>query len=308
MIFDWLFGKALHTVFGKRGDGLASFRYPPISSFGVKTKPFSFYSDGTILNGDVAYPTGKPLGLIVFFHGLGAGYTAYSQEIAFYASQGYLVYAYDYHGCMTSLGRDMIDLGHPLIDQKAFFAFLDKQIEAKGLTRYSIGHSWGGYLSSVTLAFPKYQIEKAISFAGFLDIPSIILESAPSLKKMKGKIGKYFAKRYGAVAGQSVIEVARTSQKPLLYIQGDEDNMVPYDDNLVKLQSAGLPNVKTVVAQGRGHQPYWKNDSYHYFQQINEQYKPGSYNRDPHFVIDYRKLQQDDPIIMKSTIDFLKLG
>lgn len=308
MIFDFFFGKALQTVFGRRGDGLASFRYPPISSFGVKTKPFSFYSDATLLNGEVAYPKGQPLGLIVFFHGLGAGYTAYSQEIAFYASQGYLVYAYDYQGCMTSLGRDMIDLGHPLVDQKAFFSFLDQQEEAKGLERYSIGHSWGGYMGSVCLAFPEYRIKKAISFAGFLDIPSIILASAPGLKKMRKSIANYFAKRYGPVAASSIFAVARERGLPLLYIQGDEDKIVPFEDNLVKLKAANIPNVKTIVSQGRGHQPYWKKESYQYFQYINEQYKPSSYDRDPHFVIDYRKLQQDDPIIMKSTIDFLKLG
>lgn len=308
MIFDFLFGKALQKVFGKRGDGLASFRYPPISSFGVKAEPFSFLSEGTLINGEVAYPNADPQGLIVFFHGLGAGYTAYSQEIAYYARNGYLVYAFDYHGCMTSSGRDMVDLGHPLLDQKAFFAYLDAQEAAKGLARYSIGHSWGGYLSSAALAFPEYRIEKAISFAGFLDIASIILYSAPTLKKMKGRISAYFSSRYGAVAGSSIIEVARASGKPLLYIQGDEDTMVPFSDSLLALREAGLPNVETVVANRRGHQPYWKIESYRYFKQINEQFKPGSYDRDPNFSIDYARLQQDDPIIMKRTIDFLKLG
>ncbi|MBO8426350.1 MAG: alpha/beta fold hydrolase [Firmicutes bacterium] len=307
MIFDLLLSRGFKKAFGHRGDGLPTLAYPPISSFGPKTKPFSFLSEGRRLYGEVAYPKDKPLGLIVFFHGLGAGYTAYSQEIAFYAEAGYLVYAFDYMGCMQSEGTGMGDLGHPLLDQRAFFAFLNGQDEAKGLSRYSVGHSWGGFLSCAALLEPSFGVKAAVSFAGFYSIPDIVCHSAPALRKSKAKVARYFKKRYGEVGSLGLSDIAAISQKPILYIQGDEDDVVPFSENYKRLQGEKLPKgFVLLLSKGRGHQPYWVKESYRYFLEVFEKGRPADFDRDPEYVVDYGKLQHDDPIIMGKTLAFIK--
>ena len=125
MIFDSLLSTAFRKAMG-RGDGLPSLAYFPLSYFGVEAKPYSFKSDGNLLCGEVGVPCGEPKAVIVFFHGLGAGYTSYSPEIAALVKAGYLVYCFDYAGCMQSEGGSMVDLGHPIKDiaDKGYWGFL----------------------------------------------------------------------------------------------------------------------------------------------------------------------------------------
>ena len=61
-----------------------------------------------------------------------------------------------------------------------------------------------------------------------------------------------------------------------------------------------------LLSKGRGHQPYWAKESYRYFLEVFEKGRPGDSDRDPEYVVDYGKLQHDDPIIMGKTLAFIK--
>ena len=310
MIFDSLLSKAFTKAMG-RGDGLPSLAYFPLSYFGVSSEPFSFLSEGRVLRGERCLPAGDPKAVIVFFHGLGAGYTAYSPEIAAMAKAGYLVYCFDYCGCMQSEGSSMIDLGHPILDIKAFFSFLDGEDIARGKPRFALGHSWGGYMALHSLHEENYGISRSVSLAGFIDLALIVEHSAPSMSKLDGALRRYFRKRYGKAAGESAsIFLKEATGKRLLYIASPSDDMVPYKDNFVPLRDSleGKEGFEFISLPNKGHQPYWSDDAVAYFHDIMAKGRPSHLDRDTSVDIDFARLQQDDEKVMKTIIDFFSRG
>lgn len=310
MIFDSLLSTAFRKAMG-RGDGLPSLAYFPLSYFGVEAKPYSFKSDGNLLRGEVGIPCGEPKAVIVFFHGLGAGYTSYSPEIAALVKAGYLVYCFDYAGCMQSEGGSMVDLGHPIKDIGAFFELLDGQDLAKGKARFALGHSWGGYMALHSLREEKYGISRAVSLAGFIDLAGIVGHTAPNMSKLDGALRRYFSKRYGAAAGQSASVFLRdVIGKRLLYIASPNDDMVPYADNFIPLRDSlqGKEGFEFISVPSKGHQPYWSDDAVAYFRDIMAKARPSHLDRDVSIGIDFARLQQDDGKVMKTIIDFFSRG
>ena len=290
---------------------MPSLAYFPLSYFGVSSKPFSFLSEGRRLRGEAGVPCGEPKAVIVFFHGLGAGYTAYSPEIAALVKAGYLVYCFDYAGCMQSEGGSMVDLGHPIKDIGAFFEFLDGQDIAKDKARFALGHSWGGYMALHSLREEKYGISRAVSLAGFIDLAGIVEHTAPNMSKLDGALRRYIRKRYGKAAGQSASVFLRdVIGKRLLYIASPSDDMVPYKDNFVPLRDSleGKEGFEFISLPNKGHQPYWSDDAVAYFHDIMAKARPSHLDRDTSVDIDFARLQQDDEKVMKTIIDFFSRG
>lgn len=120
-------------------------------------------------------------------------------------------------------------------------------------------------------------------------------------------MARYFKKRYGEAGSLGLSDIAAISQKPILYIQGDEDDVVPFSENYKRLQGEKLPKgFVLLLSKGRGHQPYWAKESYRYFLEVLKKGRPADFDRDPEYVVDYGKLQHDDPIIMGKTLAFIK--
>lgn len=290
---------------------MPSLRYFPLSYFQVASKPFSFVSEGRLLRGEACFPAVEPKAVIVFFHGLGAGYTSYSPEIASMVKAGYLVYCFDYTGCMQSEGSSMVDLGHPIQDIRAFFSFLDGEEIAKGKPRFALGHSWGGYMALHSLYDEKYGISRSVSLAGFIDLAGIVEHTAPNMSKLDGALRHYFRKRYGAAAGQSATTFLKEATgKRLLYIASPNDDMVPYKDNFIPLRDSlgGKEGFEFICLPNKGHQPYWSDDAVAYFRDIMAKARPSHLDRDVSIGIDFARLQQDDGKVMKTIIDFFSRG
>lgn len=303
-----LFLSALRKGMEFRCDGVPAFRYYPGEAFGVATKPFSFRSGKWLLRGERYFLPGTSYkGVMVFFHGLGAGHTAYSQEIAYFAKHGYLVYAYDNTGCMTSEGRGIGCLSQSLLDQKAFFAFLDKEEEAKGLPRYAIGHSWGGFTAFGALQ-KEYGVKKVISISGFLSLSEALMEQRPFLRKMEGLLRASLRRGYGKYGDPNVLEWIAQSDAELLYVYGENDTIVPKDRNYDVLQRhfRNSPKVKLLLVNDLHHNPYWTLESSAYYVEIIQKHHLARVDFDNQFVIDETKLNKDDPLILKKMLRFLE--
>ena len=99
---------AFTKMFGRRYDGNPYVHYFTVEDFeGLRAQPFSFYSDGSKLNGYIYRSDlwqGPSKGLIVFSHGFGAGHLAYTTEINYFARNGYKILAFDNTGCVKSEG------------------------------------------------------------------------------------------------------------------------------------------------------------------------------------------------------------
>ena len=70
---------ALRKAMACRYDGAPNLDYSFPKDFGMESEPFSFRSGKWLLRGERVLPKGEPKALVVFFHGLGAGHTAYTQ-------------------------------------------------------------------------------------------------------------------------------------------------------------------------------------------------------------------------------------
>ena len=300
--------RAFTKGLGGRGDGTPNLRYFKPSSFGVDgEEPFEFISGENVLRGSRYFVKGMPIkGLLVFFHGLGAGHTAYSQQIASFAKQGYMVYAYDNTGSMLSSGKDMAGLPMPLFDQRNFFAYLDKQEDVASLKRYAVGHSWGGFAALGALK-EEYHIEKVVSIAGFRSAFDTTVERVPALGKMKGLLKFYFRRRFGEDGLFDGLEMMKKTSKPVLYVQGENDAVVSFEKCFLTFQKEleGQDNIKFLRVPKRAHQPYWTEDAQKYYMEIFDVHHFSSIRRDLSFEIDYPRLMSNDEKVLQAIFDFL---
>lgn len=309
MLSDFIFDKVFKKAFDFRCDGSPFLDYPSPTIFNISEKPFSFYSNKWKLNGHIYFDKSfKDLykAKVIFFHGLGAGHTAYSYEIAQIVKQGYLVYCFDYTGCMESEGESIISLANAVLDMDAFFSYLKKNDLYPNLPIFSIGHSWGGFLSFLSQD-KKYNVSKAISLAGFSSLPFIFSLSSPFAKKHEKRIRKYLKNRFDQLASEDSFVLASTSNKPFMYVQGDKDDVVPFNLTFPYIEklSKGNKNATLYIAKGRGHQPYWSIETYRYFSSLVNKEKILSPTHPSSVKFDYSYFENDDMDVLKAVFDFL---
>jgi uncharacterized protein len=294
----------------RRSDGSPAYPYFKASDFGVNEKPFSFQSGPWILRGSkYAFGPGPYKAVLVFFHGYGAGRNAYAKPIALFARQGYLVYAFDYTGCMESEGPYIYGMGQVGKDQKAFFEWLDHDPEAKGLDRYVLGHSWGGY-AALLASNPVYKVKKIISIAGFNRVSDEYKALIPQEKsKLLFLLTRFYLwlrlKKWGNLAASDVIKNSTCS---ILYLQGDKDKMVTMDAGMNSLKK-DLPNQKNIlyeIVPNRGHQCFLTMESEDYVNSIFDQ-KLNSPQADPNLKMDLEKAGHENKELVQRMFDFLAL-
>ena len=299
---------ALRKALNFRSDGSPQLRYFSGADFGVKTTPFSFLYKKHVIRGERFFLPGISYkGVVVFFHGMGAGYTAYSQEIAYFAKQGYLVYAYDYLGCMTSEGQGIKSLCEPLLLQEEFFLFLDNDEPAKGLERFAVGHSWGGYAALAACREP-FGVKAIISIAGFVSAVDMVCAGAKKLEKFRFFVKNALRLGYGKLGASDITECLRHSRARVLYIQGEADTMVVPENGIKKIQAAfpNDPRVRCVLIPAAGHNPYWTEEAQLYIIDLVRNHRITSRDFDNQVEVDYAKLNNDDPSFMKMAVDFLE--
>lgn len=264
---------ALKKVFGHRYDGYPTLPYYHASDLSLNEERFTFKTQHNWnLSGSRYFKKdGGFKGVIVFFHGLGDGRASYIKTISLLAENGYLVYAYDNTGCMESEGNQIYSLEHTAIDQEYFFKWLDKDSKAKGLKRYAIGHSWGGYGAALA-SKNEYHIEKVVDIAGFNDPLDITLEKFPKalkifLRPFMWMALKSLCPKYGCIKSSTVL---KNSNAKVFYIQGDKDSDVTLDQGYNSLNHVfkNDPRFKWLIVKNRKHSVYKSKDAEDYVANI----------------------------------------
>ena len=307
-MFAWLLSKALNKAMSFRSDGMPQLTYFSGDDYRVESTPFSFQSKGLNLYGRRYFMGKGPYkGVLVFFHGFGAGHTAYVQEICHFAKKGYLVYAYDASGSMMSEGFSAGRFSRGFLDQKAFFAFLDKEEMAQGLPRFAAGHSMGGYIAFGAMK-PEYNVTKIISISGPISLQKVLEKQEKSLAKFPSIVGK--ALRIMGKEDEAVepLEILRLYKGKLLYVQGELDQVVPKEENydvLLRLFSED-PKVRLILVQKAFHNPYWSRDAEAYSKEIAISHHMFSPRFDNSFSIDYARLMENDTSLLQRFDEFLE--
>ena len=306
MILDRIIGANVKKAMSYRKDGSPQLDFFDIEGSGVSRRPFSFYSGKNRLYGHFHYVGPGPYkALVIFFHGFGAGHESYNREIGTIAKAGYLVAAYDCTGCYSSEGTGVISLAQSLYDQEAFFAYLDQNKELASMPRYVMGHSWGGFTAFRALK-EKYRVAKCVSIAGFLRIVDALETSGPSfLKKYRKATLRFLRREYGEYGIMDAVTLANGASAKILYIQGSKDTVCPFEVCYKRLEKeCHNPNLTLLEVKNLHHQPYWTEGSQDYYLALTKQYKIFTRDRDLHYQVDYSRLNQDNPKILKAIIDF----
>lgn len=297
----------IHKSFRLRYDGNPKLRYENAADYGCSAKKFEFRSGDNILRGEKVFfgDIASCKEAIVFFHGAGAGHTAYEKEIAFFAKRGYLVYAYDNTGCMESEGKEVGNLAQSVWDAEAFFDYLKSDEDFKGRPIYAIGHSWGG-LALTSCLREDCPVSKCVSLSGLVDLSMLYLYGGKLPNWMKSSVQSGIRREYGKKVAD-LDRLLMNAKKPFKYYVGMKIPLI-IDSGTAKLvKQISLKNsfVSYAELEDKGHNCYWAAETESYFRDLLDVKNYLSLSSDPSIELDLSKIK-DDPLVMESVIDFLK--
>ncbi len=309
MILSIIFALQLNKRLNHRWDGMPSLPYFEANELGLSEERFSFRYGKWNLDGSRYWVGDRaPKALVIVFHGLGSGRNAYMKEIAAIAKAGYLVYAYDNLGCGRSEGRGPKSIGEVAKIQSVFFSWLDNDPKAKGLKRYSFGHSWGGYGSMIALR-PEFKVEKAVALSGFLRPSDAIYHSLTKKKlgflKLPISLAIFFLS--GPKANISALKVFEKSTGKLFYASGTDDTSVPLEFNGKRLfkKFKTESRLKFVSIPRCGHGAMYTSKAQNYQKQLA---KDGllNINSPIGLEMDIQKATEHNRDLISSIIDFYR--
>ena len=238
-----------------RYDKVIGIPYYSFNDFkGLKQEAYSFNNS---LNTEIHYffyyyDKYKEDKIVLFLPGIGPGHTAYLKEINELAKHGYKVLTLDYMGCDKSKGKGLRSLNEPTRDVNDLLNHL--KLEAPLVL---VGHSLGGF-TSMNLLELREEINKAVILSGFLNIKSLI-EGQVKSKFVNSRILAYERKVESEYFKLDNLNYLKNTGKKVLFIQSDDDNVVPYLTALKLVEELDNPSIKTLRLTGRFHNPNYSD-------------------------------------------------
>mgnify|MGYP002623764248 CR=1 FL=1 len=264
---------------------------------------FSFYSGDNLLQGYKYFDKPPYKGIIVFFHGMGAGHNAYETLIHYFVKHGYIVYAYDNACCGDSQGEGWWNMASCLQDQECFFKYFSSLEEIKGYKVIAMGHSWGGFAAMNAV---DYQVDKIVEMSGFTSVINLITSKVPLLKIFKPLLLTAQKHYYGENGLVDTADILNNSDIPTLFIQGEKDDVVPFKQSFLYLKEKlkDKNNCTFISYSDKYHQPYMSVAAQMYYRYLNESgIALGKIKNIPE--IDYDKLLELDEDVLKTILDFI---
>lgn len=236
----------------------------------VMPKPFRYTArDGTLINGYLAVPRGRPakgLPLILMPHGGPYGVRdklVFDAEVQFLANRGYAVIQPNYRGS-GGYGESFAELGSGQIG-RAMQDDIDDAMDwavKEGLADPArvcvLGASYGGYAALWAAIRNPERYRCAVSFAGVTDWKKQLKYHAGFLTpknnrkwraRVKGEDDKFDLDLVSPVA-----QIGRLT-RPILLTHGEDDSTVPFSQfGLLRdaARKAGKP-IETMTFPGEGH-------------------------------------------------------
>lgn len=316
---------ANRKYFRRRYDGNPNLKYFTVDDFHqLDAEPISFPSDkGQILRGYI-YKSKQisPKDLIIFSHGYGAGHLSYTTEINTLAQAGFAVLAYDGTGCVASDGKYFGGFDQGPIDLQFAIKFAKEHPLLRSFGGCVLmGHSWGGF--SVMNSVNDPWVFGAVAMCGFVDGASVMAQTAAGQTK-KGYANRYWRIfvpglaflnwiKYGKDGNKNSIKSLLRTNKPVLLLYGEKDQTVFYPNNGECIKRAVLhkKNITFLSFKNKGHNVYLteqaEENMYEIFGAIAKTFlKDKERAIQMYSQIDYHKITQEDPAVMKKIVDFCK--
>lgn len=306
-------GIMMKMAFNHRGDGTPRLRYLQAEDFpGLVADPIKFEGNKKQVLRGYLYYYARFISfkeLVIFAHGIGAGHTAYTTEIERLAREGFLVLAFDYTGCAMSGGTAMKSLIQPIVDIDYALRYIESRPDIKELKRYVVGHSWGAYAALCSLLIKKGRVDKVVSISGFVSSSKAVVANRPLLNIIYPFIYMYGYWRYGRYATYNGKKAVCKSKKPILLIHGEIDSVMKPKASIDVLAKAAKKRetVEIIRVEGRGHLPYLTKRAEEYLHKVQID-KGVIKSKAPvaDYDVDYKLITEEDEIVMKSIVAFLK--
>ena len=250
-----------HANFGRRFETPEEMAYSVNDFEGLKVTECSFPSNhGQIIAGYQYSKEEQSInGVVVLAHGLGEGHNPYMNTVNFFASNGYLVFAYDATGNDKSEGNSIEGLPQGIIDLDYALRYVKQTDTYKGLPIVLFGHSWGGYsVGNVLNCHPD--VKAAVIVAGF-DRSIDLIESqgktvlGSSIKLFIPYISLYERLKFGEYASYSAMDGFANSEADIMVIHSRDDTVVPIEYGYDKFYDVYGDNARFcfVEYQDKGH-------------------------------------------------------
>lgn len=232
----------LYRVLFPRRSGVSEFRYSweELGAEAPAREVFRFPSGDNLLNA-ARYDVPDPKGLILVVNGVGAGIDAHLPEIQYFVAHGYSALTWDATGIGESEGKWSVGLQQIKLDLLACLDWLEQADIPEDLPILLYGHSAGGYSAATALA-TDHRIDGVVCISAFESPVDIMLFHARSYVGFLADTQIPFLRLenrilFGAEADGSAFEAISAADVPVLIVQGDSDDLVPYSQSLIRFEA-----------------------------------------------------------------------
>lgn len=171
-------------------------------------------------------------GVVVIAHGLGSGgQNTYMDTADYFASNGYLVFAYDATGNDKSEGDSLGGLPQGVVDLDYALRYVREVEEYRDLPVVLYGHSWGGYSVGNVLNYHP-DVSAVVIVAGFNRSGDLFehygeAEIGLGIKLFMPYVSVYEWMKFGNYAACSAIDGFANSDAGIMVLHSKDDTEVP---------------------------------------------------------------------------------
>lgn len=225
-------------------------------------------------------PNQAAKGVLVLSHGLGGGgHNSYMHLVDYFASHGYLVFAYDATGNDLSEGPSVEGLPQAVADLDHALRYVKRSEQYQALPIVLLGHSWGGYAAGGVLNYHPDVCAVAL-FAGFNSSTGLFEQQGRSLmgsgiKLFMPYVAWYERLKFGSYANSTVLDGFAASDAQGLLVHSTDDHTVLSENgyHLFYAAYAESPRFQFVEFNDRGHNElFYSATALAYREQLNADY------------------------------------
>ncbi|WP_200798712.1 alpha/beta hydrolase family protein [Bacillus tuaregi] len=250
-------------------------------------------------------------GVVVISHGLGGGgHNSYMDVADYFASNGYMVFAYDATGNDESEGRSVKGIPQGLIDLDFALQYVKQASDFEGLPIMLFGHSWGGYAVGSGLNLHP-DVKAVVMVAGFNKSMDIIEEEG---KKIAGDgihfllpyISFYERMKLGKYATYNCIKGFENSEAGVMIIHSTDDEMISQENGFDVFYDhyKSNPRFCFMKYEDRGHDYiYYSDRSREYKAEFNRKFDEYINSLDKEFTSEIKESYLSDNLDKKILFD-----
>lgn len=208
------------------------------------------------------------VGIVVIAHGLGGGgHNSYMDIVDYFASNRYIVFAYDATGNDESEGDSVKGIPQGLIDLDYAIRFVKETSDFAKLPIVLFGHSWGAYSAGSVLNYHP-DVKAVVMVAGFNESMDIIEEegrriAGDGIKPLLPYMALYERIKFGEYATLCSVKGFENSTAGVMIIHSVDDEMISSEksfDAFFNLYENN-PRFNFIQCNDRGHDWVWYEDS-----------------------------------------------